>query len=267
MAQKAPHAARIAARFPKPPAPAADTAAAPEEFSIIPKEKLMALYSALLRDASVPSARVRPGGSRAPGEWKAVEAAGPGVCLDLNPDDLVILGAESERLRTAAGLDKAAGSIGSPDERLPELIGKALAYKTQKSGRVCVAFWREGNLQPWLDAMEIARAHALPVVFVCPPLNEKAIRQLASFAAAPGTELPRITVDGNDPVAVYRVAHESIDRARRRRGATLIECSTFRTPGARTETPLANMERYVRGKGMFTLKMRREMMAQTGGKN
>lgn len=227
----------------------ADVSANPHaEFSIIPHERLRALYASLLK-----SAGVKDGGgkrsSRRDEDWSAVESAGPAVCLDLRADDLVLTEAASERLRVAAGLEKRKDGR-TAEERLPELIGKALAYKTQGSGRVAVAFWREADEQAWLDAMEIARAHGLPIVFVCPPLSEASAKQVAGYAKKPGTELPTITVDGNDPVAVYRVAHESIERARRGRGATLIECAHFRAPGVRRVDALTAMKRYMKAKGL-----------------
>jgi pyruvate dehydrogenase E1 component alpha subunit len=217
------------------------------EFSIIPREKLQALYDSLLKNAAVRDGK-SAGGKRGK-DWAAVEAAGPAVCLDLKGDDLVLLGEASEKLRAAAGLGKTKDRRGA-EERLPPLIGKTLAYKMQKTGRVGVAFWREADEQPCLDAMEIARAHGLPIVFVSPPLSEASAKQLASFATGPGTELPTITVDGNDPVAVYRVAHESIERARRGRGATLIECGQFRTPGVKRVDAVNTMKRYMKAKGL-----------------
>jgi pyruvate dehydrogenase E1 component alpha subunit len=217
------------------------------EFSIIPHTTLRALYASLLKNAAVRNGASH-GGKRA-ADWAAVEAAGPAVCLDLKADDLVLLGKARERLRATAGLNGKLDAR-SAEERLPELIGKSLAYKTQKSGRVGVAFWLDADEQPWLDAMEIARAHGLPIVFVCPPLSKESTRQLASFVSKPGTELPSITTDGNDPVAVYRVAHESIERARRGRGATLIECGHFKTVGLRRVDAVTAMKRYLKAKGV-----------------
>jgi pyruvate dehydrogenase E1 component alpha subunit len=40
--------------------------------------------------------------------------------------------------------------------------------------------------------------------------------------------MPGITVDGNDPLAMYEVAREAIARARSGGGPTLIEANTFR---------------------------------------
>ncbi|HWG86231.1 MAG TPA: thiamine pyrophosphate-dependent enzyme, partial [Candidatus Acidoferrales bacterium] len=59
--------------------------------------------------------------------------------------------------------------------------------------------------------------------------------------------LPAITVDGNDVVAVYRVAEESTRRAREGLGPSLIEC--------RLETggdPLAFMESYLRQRNLWS---------------
>jgi len=54
-------------------------------------------------------------------------------------------------------------------------------------------------------------------------------QNIANRAAAYG--LPGIRVDGNDPVAMYAAAKEAADRARAGKGATLLECMTFRFYG------------------------------------
>jgi TPP-dependent pyruvate/acetoin dehydrogenase alpha subunit len=43
-----------------------------------------------------------------------------------------------------------------------------------------------------------------------------------------GYGMPGVTVDGNDPIAMYKAAKEAIDRARAGAGPTLIEAKTFR---------------------------------------
>ena len=52
------------------------------------------------------------------------------------------------------------------------------------------------------------------------------VRNLSERSAAYG--IPGVTVDGNDPVAVYEAASELIDRARRGQGPALLECKTFK---------------------------------------
>ncbi|MNQ81634.1 Acetoin:2,6-dichlorophenolindophenol oxidoreductase subunit alpha [compost metagenome] len=43
--------------------------------------------------------------------------------------------------------------------------------------------------------------------------------------------IPGVTVDGNDPIAMYRTAREAVERARSGQGPTLIEAKTFRFHG------------------------------------
>ena len=60
-------------------------------------------------------------------------------------------------------------------------------------------------------------------------------------------QVPGITVDGNDVVAVYRVAEESVRRAREGHGPTLIDC---KIDPARD--PLAFMEDYLKKRDMWS---------------
>ncbi len=64
--------------------------------------------------------------------------------------------------------------------------------------------------------------------------------------------LTRFTVDGNDVVAVYRVACESLERVRDGGGPVLVEGKTYRPVGqallGTERDPLAHMERYLKAK-------------------
>jgi TPP-dependent pyruvate/acetoin dehydrogenase alpha subunit len=127
---------------------------------------------------------------------------------------------------------------------------------------VSVVFWRDAEETLWQDTLEMAREHTLPLIMVCPAGESgKGAREKR---LAPGTELPCIAVDGYDAVAVYRVAHEAIDRARRNRGATLIECASFRVKGQRGRhgDAVLNMERYLKGKGMLQRSMKDQIVSE-----
>jgi TPP-dependent pyruvate/acetoin dehydrogenase alpha subunit len=154
----------------------------------------------------------------------------------------------------------------------------ALANKTKKNGKVVVAFL--GDLPASLDFLEeafnFAGVHRLPILFVCrngaaskSASLKKTVQpeELALKAQACG--IPCIPVDGNDAVAVYRVATESIAHARRGNGATVIECKTLagqtlaEAGSAQRRAPLAtkrkepgdslrNMEEYLMRKGLFS---------------
>ncbi|HEY3705447.1 MAG TPA: thiamine pyrophosphate-dependent enzyme, partial [Terracidiphilus sp.] len=139
---------------------------------------------------------------------------------------------------------------------LQRAVGSALAQKTKKSGRVTVVFAGAEQGEAWSEALEIARAHRLPMIFVAEAREEDArargrSRKTNGAELEPGTEMARIVVDGHDVVGSYRVAYEAIQRARKDRGPTLIECTAFQVAGQRRKDAVAAMESYLRGKGLL----------------
>src|SRR5438876_2611699 len=118
--------------------------------------------------------------------------------------------------------------------------GVALAYKMQKKDDIVMAFSGEGStsLGFWHEAVNFAAVHQLPIVYVvqnnlwAESVNVKLQCRIEDLSEkAGGYGMPGITVDGNDAVAVYRVASEAINRARNGGGPTLIECKTYRWYG------------------------------------
>ena len=118
--------------------------------------------------------------------------------------------------------------------------GVALALKMKKKDDVVMAFSGEGatSLGFWHEAVNFAGVHNLPIVYViqnnlwAESVNVKMqtkVEDLSVKAQAYG--FPGITVDGNDVIAVYRVASEAVNRARNGGGPTLIECKTYRWYG------------------------------------
>jgi hypothetical protein len=209
---------------------------APVEFSLIPHETLLALYGALLK------ARERRGAATSSGEWK-YDAAAIALAQDLDAADTVIAESAVSALRKRAL---------RPRELAPELeraVGIALRHKTMKTGKATLVFGTRAQGEVWADALEIARVHRLPMVFVTELRDENTANTRRDLE--PGTELPRIVVDGNDVVASYRVAHEAIDRARRDRGPTLMVCTAFRVKGRRQQNSVAMMKAYLRAKGLL----------------
>jgi TPP-dependent pyruvate/acetoin dehydrogenase alpha subunit len=168
---------------------------------------------------------------------------------------------------------------GSPDEvRLA--TDAALVNKLEKNGKIAVVF--SGDRLPlpesWHEALNFACIENLPVLFVCQsgmrtePANltpQAGAEELAPKAHARG--FPAIAVDGNDVVAVYRVASEAMAHARIGHGPTLMECRTWRlsshpeaVPGPEdverweSEDPILNMEKYLSGKGLFSEGFKRQ---------
>ena len=164
----------------------------------------------------------------------------------------------------------------------------ALANQREKNGNVVVPFSCEGltSLSVWHRALNFAGRRNLPIVFV----RHQSVQSAASASVdheSKGNDtkskavdfgFPKIPVDGNDAVAVYRVAQEAVERARGGGGPTLIEAQTLhghqrsaknRAQDRATDEveerefgdPIAAMERYLIGKGLFSQKWKKEIVA------
>lgn len=142
-----------------------------------------------------------------------------------------------------------------PEDPFTRGTGIALAHKLARKQRVVVAFCQQESpaLETWHEALKFAGVHKLPILYVIK--NGVADRQSSSDHAPhlePFTFMardygyPGIIVDGQDVVAVWRVAQESIHRARQGSGPTLIDC---RTDSKRD--PLAYMEHYMRKRNVW----------------
>jgi pyruvate dehydrogenase E1 component alpha subunit len=126
------------------------------------------------------------------------------------------------------------GIVGSG---LPIANGLALSSVLREDGRVTVANFGDGasNIGAFHEALNLAAVWDLPVVFVCTN-NRYAENTAFSFTSrnaqvadrAAGYGIRGVTVDGNDPVAVYAAATEAVDHARSGGGPTLLEATAFR---------------------------------------
>jgi 2-oxoisovalerate dehydrogenase E1 component alpha subunit len=121
--------------------------------------------------------------------------------------------------------------------QLPQAAGAALASKIKKDGKVTATFVGDGGTSKgdFHEALNFASVHNLPVVFVVenngyaisvPISKQMHIKNISDRAASYG--MPGVTVDGNDVLEVYRVAKETIERARSGFGPSLIEAKTYR---------------------------------------
>lgn len=129
------------------------------------------------------------------------------------------------------------GIVGSS---IPIGAGLALAAKLRGEDRVAVACFGDGatNIGQFHEGLNLAAVWQLPVIFVCQNnlyaehtayAQGTSAPRVADRAAAYG--IPGVRVDGNDPLAMYKVAGEAVARARAGAGPTLIEAMTFRFNG------------------------------------
>jgi pyruvate dehydrogenase E1 component alpha subunit len=242
---------------------------APEEFSLISRETLLALYRGLLESRLDQGRASRLRGLHSIAKFMAAHVAISRDRRDGDTSHIAIQPANLARLNTEdrQELEKRLGAVVSTS--LVQALGSALVNQTRKNGRVTVVWGGNAEDESWLDALETARAHTLPVIFVVDVDRAKVARKRARRVQPklkPGEELPTITVDGNDVIALYRVAHEAMDRARRGRGPTLIELATFRIGGRRFTNAVADMENYLRGRGLLRPGMRREILREIEAK-
>ncbi|ERN52997.1 thiamine pyrophosphate-dependent dehydrogenase E1 component subunit alpha [Alkalihalophilus marmarensis] len=121
--------------------------------------------------------------------------------------------------------------------QVPHAVGIALAGKMQGEDFVTFTTFGEGssNQGDFHEGANFAGVHKLPVILMCEN-NKYAIsvpieKQLACEKVsdrAIGYGMPGVTVDGNDPLAVYAAVKEAADRGRRGEGPSLIETVSYR---------------------------------------
>lgn len=121
-------------------------------------------------------------------------------------------------------------------------IANGLAWASQLEGvdSVSVATFGDGasNIGAFHEALNLASVWKLPVIFLCQNnlygehtayAKATSAKQIADRGI--GYDMPGVRVNGNDPIAMYSVAREAVERARAGEGPTLIEAMTFRFYG------------------------------------
>jgi TPP-dependent pyruvate/acetoin dehydrogenase alpha subunit len=246
------------------PARKAKPSAEKKTFSLVSNEKLLAIYSAMIRCRMLEqraTALFQQG--RLASDLHASfgrEAASAGVGIDLQPNDALSIAPGDWLPAFVKGmpLEKLLRMLASPSAQLnlhpsaspsdfelkntlavdeahrPESVrDRAVAAKAAGEGAIVAAILPSSDelIQPWHSILVEAASKRLPIVFVHHVAVAAANRPSESPANRKGQNpdalfhgVPAIAVDACDAVAVYRVAYEAIIRARQGRGATLLEC-------------------------------------------
>lgn len=198
------------------------------------------------------------------------EAVAVGVCTALRRDDKIVSTHRGHGHTIAKGADLAlmmaelfgrsngychgkGGSMHIADFRvgmlgangivgagMPIATGAALAARLAKSDGVAVAFFGDGasNEGAFHGSLNLASIWKLPAIFVCennrwasgvPASYGLSVPEVSARAAA--YNIPGVTVDGVDVLAVYEAAEQAVRRARAGEGPTLLECMTQRWRG------------------------------------
>ena len=136
-----------------------------------------------------------------------------------------------------SGVVVTTGVVGSG---MPIANGLAWASVLKGDGRVTVTNFGDGaaNIGAFHEALNLASAWKLPVIFLCHNnrYGEHTKFELATSVAhiadrGAAYTMESVTVDGNDPIAVWRASRAAVERARSGGGPTLLEAETFRFCG------------------------------------
>jgi TPP-dependent pyruvate/acetoin dehydrogenase alpha subunit len=181
-------------------------------------------------------------------------AAMAGVAADLRGDDVVVTrqsrGDSNFSERVIAAMSGAAADRLRKNERLTVIVC---------AGAAGDALVREAH--------QLADEAKLPVLFV--EDGRKAEKGGAlKKATAPLPQrigaMPLIPVDAEDVIAIYRVAHESMARAREGSGPTRIQC--VRWPSDKSENQslgaVGHLEQWLEARGLPAQAWRREILAE-----
>ena len=132
------------------------------------------------------------------------------------------------------------GTNGVVGASIPLAVGAGLTSKLKDLKRVAVAFFGDGAANQGVlhESMNLASVWKLPVIFCCENNGyaqstpvEYALSTANVSDRAAGYDMPGITVDGMDVLAVYDAAGQAVERARNGEGPTLLECRTYRFYG------------------------------------
>jgi pyruvate dehydrogenase E1 component alpha subunit len=180
-------------------------------------------------------------------------------------------GVDAKRPANGRSANKGASKSAVAPLILDLAAGLAWSEKVQRSGRAVIVFSESVAKEPapHAEALHFAFTRKLPLVIVS-RIKQSGTRStndaLAQIFERSG--IPCIAVDGNDAVAIYRVAGESLRRARDGGGPTWIDCHAgpWRRALARKSSygpaaerdawqprsPLEQMEYYLTRRGLFS---------------
>jgi pyruvate dehydrogenase E1 component alpha subunit len=208
---------------------------------LISDDKLKQLFAEMLRvrqhGKAASSSRARKQ------SWKFQEASLVGTTIDLRAEDSLIssLSLPNNTVAQRAVLEA--------DSVVVLATGAALLHRLQAKGNLAVAFVDANDIARNHSVLRIAHVRSLPIIYV-------QVERVLPKTTRRHTQIRSIPVDKTDVVAIYRVASEAIDKARRGAGPTLIQCVPFllrknSSTNHDSQDPIRYMEYYLRKKNLW----------------
>lgn len=135
------------------------------------------------------------------------------------------------------GMPVASGIVGG---NICVATGSALSSSIKKDDVVTLSVFGDGatNIGFFHEALNMASLWNLPIVYVCENNQygeatkreqHQKVKKISDRAIA--YAMPGVTIDGTDIIGVYQTIRETVERARKGDGPTLVECVTYRLRG------------------------------------
>ena len=203
---------------------------------LISDARLLQLHAALLRATGSKPAKAKAAATPAI-RFPAVYAS---LLSDLTLQD---------RIAADIPLHLAPFTAAQPLDLTPDIAtGLAIGLTQNQPGSLVIAFTRASRLQEdrFRQTLRTAARHKAPILYVLLPApsnfdwSARAIRE----------NVPCIPVDTHDAVALYRVAQETMLRARNHGGPSLIDCKQVQLSRG-DSNPVSRMEAHLRRKGIL----------------
>ncbi|MSQ53762.1 MAG: thiamine pyrophosphate-dependent dehydrogenase E1 component subunit alpha [Betaproteobacteria bacterium] len=140
------------------------------------------------------------------------------------------------------------GANGVVAAGIPIAVGAAHAIRIRGGSEIVACFFGDGaiNRGPFLEGLNWAKVHELPLLFVCEDNRWSATTATGAMTAgegalarALGIGLPGIEVDGNDVYEVDEVARDLTARIRSGAGPQFLHAVTYRVKGHVSVDPAA----------------------------
>lgn len=174
---------------------------------------------------------------------------------------------------------------GSVATQIPHAVGSALASRLRGADSVSVAYFGDGGSSKadFHEGLNFAAVHQLPVVLFCenngvaisvPFEKQSGVARVADRSV--GYAVVGISVDGADPLQVFRVMREAVEGARAGKGPALIEARVTRLgqhtsqvgesrepremAAARRHDPIPRFGRYLRHHGLLDDALQAELL-------
>jgi pyruvate dehydrogenase E1 component alpha subunit len=132
------------------------------------------------------------------------------------------------------------GANGVVAAGIPIAVGAAHALRMHGGDNVVTCFFGDGaiNRGPFLEGLNWAAVHALPILFVCEDnrwaattTSESTTAGAGALARAEAIGVPGEQVDGNDVFAVWEAAGRLLVKIRKGGGPRLLHAITYRVKG------------------------------------